>query len=100
MTDSLRLDSQGMTPGQMETWEARTVFLSFFFKGKVPTSWRPLLAHSRHTIGGPPGTEVSTLRPPMSHTFSRSQSSWVREEDRIGKQPGAQVGSMLKAAYS
>lgn len=44
-------------------------------KGGDPTSCRPLLAHSKHTIGGPPGTEVSTLRPPISHTFSRSQSS-------------------------
>jgi hypothetical protein len=54
-------------------------------KGKAPTSWSPLLAHSKHTIGGPPGTEVSTLRPPISHTFSRSQSSWGKKEYRTGE---------------
>lgn len=71
------------------------------------SSCRPLLAHSRHTRGGPPGTEVSTLRPPISHTFSRSQSSlkstrtrWIPSGDfcfpvqPLGKEakgPGAEV---------
>lgn len=52
----------------------------------APTSCRPLLAHNKHTIGGPPGTEVSTLRPPISHTFSRSQSSCRRGKHRLREQ--------------
>lgn len=39
------------------------------------TSCRPLLAQSRQTGCGVVGTEVRTLRPPMSQTFCTAQSS-------------------------
>lgn len=54
---------------------------------RCATSCLPLLAQSRQTGCGVVGTEVRTLKPPISHTFWTAQSSCWRQGKQQNQEP-------------